>query len=298
MVVTARPALASGLLEAFRAAGRPQDVARLFDVVSAADPGLCAAVAGAFWLAGAQDDVNLLVNGLMKRPLPEVAVAITSFSAFVAAAAGGEQSAAGTSSAFSPFAARLLDRPTHEFVTAIRDLRSLGSGEQADRLVEALCDGTPELVAASALGLARARLPQDAGTLLDHFGTRAAPDAVAKVFIHLWRAGGDGTGVLATASLTGRRDSAPVLAAIRRAGGGEAADRHVAWLARALPVDGMIALCVSLADQDAVDEVETMLTHSAARDDVEALRAALHQAGRHALAYHLAERRSELMGTG
>ncbi|HEU5331879.1 MAG TPA: hypothetical protein VFU73_03935 [Actinocrinis sp.] len=299
MVVTARPALASGLLEAFRAAGRPHDETRLFDVVSAADPGLCAAVAGAFWMAGAQSDVNLLVNGLMNRPLSDVAVAITSFSAFVASSAGGGQSAAAaTSPAYNPFAARLLDRPTHEFVTAIRDLRGLGNGEQADRLVEALCDGTPELVAASALGLARARLPQDAGTLLDHFGTRAAPDAVAQVFLHLWRAGGDGTGVLATASLTGRRDSAPVLAAIRRAGGGEAADRHIAWLARALPVDGMIALCVSLSDQDAVDEVEAMLTHSAARDDVEALRAALHQAGRHALAYHLAERRSELMGTG
>jgi hypothetical protein len=297
MVVTARPALAPGLLAAFRAQARQSDEARLFDIVTAADPGLCAAVAGAFWVAGSQQDVDLLVNGLMNRPLPDVALAITSFSLFVASTegAGGE---AGAASAFNPFAARLLDRPTHEFVTAIRDLRGLGNGEQADRLVEALCDGAPELVAASALGLARARLPQDAGTLLDHYGTRAAPDAVAQVFIHLWRAGGDGTGVLATASLTGRRDSAPVLAAIRRAGGGEAADRHIAWLARALPVEGMIALCVSLADQDAVDEVEAMLTHSAARDDVEALRAALHQAGRHALAYHLAERRSELMGTG
>ena len=298
MVITARPALAAGLLEAFRTAGRPHDEARLFDVVSGADPGLCAAVAGAFWMAGAQNDVNRLVNGLMNRPLPDVATAITSFSAFVSSQAGAEQGGAAASPAFNPFAARLLDRPTHEFVTAIRDLRTLGNGEQADRLVDALCDGSPELVAASALGLARARLPQDAGTLLDHFGARAAPEAVAQTFIHLWRAGGDGTGVLATASLTGRRDSAPVLAAIRRAGGGEAADRHIAWLARALPVDGMIALCISLSDQDAVDEVEAMLTHSAARDDVEALRAALHQAGRHALAYHLAERRSELMGTG
>lgn len=299
MVVTARPALASGLLAAFRATGRSQDEARLFDVVATADPELCAAVAGAFWVAGDHQDVDLLVNSLMNRPLPDVAAAITSFSAFVASAADREPAAdAAAAAQFNPFAARLLDRPTHEFVTAIRDLRGLGNGEQADRLVDALCDGAPELVAASALGLARARLPQDAGTLLDHYGTRAAPDAVAQVFLHLVRAGGDGTGVLATAALTGRPDSAPVLAAIRRAGGSEAVDRHIVWLARALPVEGMIALCVGMADQDAVDEVEKMLTHSAARDDVESLRAALHQAGRHALAYHLAERRSELMGTG
>jgi hypothetical protein len=297
MVVAARPALAVELLAEFRAAERHNDAARLLDMTATADAGLCAAVAAALWAAGGHDDVELLVRGLLNRPLTEVAVAITAFSGYFARQTGR------TGSAFAlaednPFAARLLDRPTHEFVTSIRDLRGAGHGEQADRLIEALCDGTPDLVAAAALGLARSRLPQDAGTLLDHYGTRAAPDAVAQAFIQLWRSGGDGTGVLATAALTGRADSAAVLAAMRRLGAGEAVDRHVAWLARALPIDGMIALCVALSDQDAVDEVEAMLTQSAARDDVEALSAALHQAGRHSLAYHLAERRSELMGTG
>jgi hypothetical protein len=298
MVITARPSMAGELLAAFREAGRAEDVTRFMDTVAASDPGLCAAVAGALWAAGAHGDVDLLVNSLINRPLTEVAVAMTAFSAFSVPQPAGDGNPALPPVPHNPFAARVLDRPTHEFVTAIRDLRAHGQGEHADRLIEALCDGAPELVSAAALGLARSRLPQDAGTLLDHYGTRGTPNAVAQVFIQLWRSGGDGTGVLATAALTGRRDSAAVLTAIRRAGGGEAADRHVAWLARALPVEGMTALCISLSNQDAVDEVENMLTHSAVRDDVEALRAALHDAGRHALAYHLAERRSELMGTG
>jgi hypothetical protein len=297
MVVAARPAMAVELLAEFRAAERHNDAARMLDMTATADAGLCATVAAALWAAGGHDDVDLLVRGLINRPLTEVAVAITAFSKFFATQAGRTGSAFAPA-AHNPFAVRLLDRPTHEFVTSIRDLRGVGQAEQADRLIEALCDGTPDLVAAAALGLARSRLPQDAGTLLDHYGTRAAPDAVAQVFIQLWRSGGDGTGVLATAALTGRADSAAVLEAIRRLGAGDALDRHVAWLARALPIDGIIALCVGLADQDAVDEVEAMLTQSAARDDVEALSAALHQVGRHSLAYHLAERRSELMGTG
>jgi hypothetical protein len=298
MVITARPEKAGELLAAFRAAGRNNDVTRFMDAVAAADPGLCAAVAGALWASGAHEDVDLLVNSLINRPMAEVAVAITAFSAFSVPPPADGIGPALPPVLHNPFAARLLERPTHEFVAAIRDLRAVGHGEHADRLIEVLCDGAPDLVSAAAIGLARSRLPQDAGTLLDHYGTRAAPEAVAQVFLQLWRSGGDGTGVLATAAMTGRPDSAAVLRAIRRAGGGEAADRHVAWLARALPVDGMTALCVSLSNQDAVDEVEAMLTHSAVRDDVEALRAALHEAGRHALAYHLAERRSELMGTG
>jgi hypothetical protein len=248
MVVTARPQLGADLLSAFRAAGRGADAAQLMESLVAADPALCAAVASALWVAGADQDVERLVSGVAQRPLTDMAVAMTAFSAAMA----GEGADTGNPAPVlaNPFAARLLDRHAHEFVSAIGELRAVGHGFSADRLLEALCETNPDLVAGVALGLARSRLPQDAGTLLDLYGTRAAPDAVARVFMQLWNSGGDGTGVVATAALTGRTDSAAVLAAIRRAGGGDAADQHLAWLARAMPVENMIELCVSLSDQD------------------------------------------------
>lgn len=284
-VVSARPALAVGLLTAFRGAGRLAEADRLLDLIAGSSAAVCGAVARELWNAAAHNDVERLLAGIGSLPLAELVSAIAAF----------DIPGAPTSSLLDT---RLLERRPEEFVEAVAALRQRGHEEPIERLFKVLTGARAPLVCAVALGLARARFPREAGGLLDYYSANARPADVAALFVLLYEAGGDGTGIVIEAVLTGRPDSGPVFAAFRQAGVGEAAGRHLARLALALPAPSLVPFCVSLAAQGAEDEVDVLLTQCATRDDWEDMRAGLHQAGRHVLAYHLAERRAERTGTG
>jgi hypothetical protein len=141
--------------------------------------------------------------------------------------------------------------------------------------------------------LATAGLHQQAAALLGRFAVHAAPPDVAALLI-LLNADSAEAGVVVDAALTGRRDQGRVLDAFERAGVGDPVRRRFGRLALALTAPDFVTLCVDLDAQDASQAVETLLTHCASRDDWDSVRAGLHQANRHPLAYHLAEIRSEL----
>lgn len=316
-VLLARPALAADLLGALRGAGREADAGRLLELLAGSSPEVCAAAGQALWLAGDDADAEQLLGSLADWPLVDLAPAL------VAAL----PSRGGRPGDMHPLAARLLYRSAEEFAAAVRTLReraALERGRQeqhardrgesviepvegmpdaghdaetaAERLLALLRSGPPRLVLDAALALVDRGLAADAGALLDHYGSHAPAADAAALFVLLEQAGRGGTDLVAVAALTGRTDAGAFLAAIRRAGAWAVISRHLEQLARALPGPDLLELCVSLAEQDALADLDSVITGIARRDDYEAQRLALHRAGRHSLAYRLTERHSELTG--
>ena len=317
-VLLARPALAADLLGSLRGAGREADAGKLLDLLAGSSPEVCAAAGQALWLAGDDADAEQLLGALAEWPLVDLAPAL------VTTIPAG----AGRSGEAHPLLMRLLGRPAGEFASAIRTLREHAAldrarqdqqakdrGERTDeqaqqgrpdagrdaeaaagRLLALLRIGPPHLVVQAALALVDRGLAGDAGALLDHYGSRAPAADAADLFVLLEQAGRGGTDLVAAAALTGRTDAGAFLVAIRRAGAWAVISRHLEQLARTLPGPELVELCVSLAEQDALADLDSVITGIARRDDYEAQRLSLHKAGRHSLAYRLTERHAELTG--
>jgi hypothetical protein len=316
-VLLARPVLAADLLGWLRGAGREEDARRLLDLLARSSPEVCAAAGQALWLAGDDADAEQLLGALAEWPLVDLAPALVSTIPLGAGQAGESH----------PLVRRLLSRTPTEYASAVRTLReraALDRGRQeqhakdrgenitepaqgradagreaeaaAERLLALLRIGPPRLVLLAALALVDRGLAGDAGALLDHYGSHAPAEDAAELFTLLERAGRGGTDLVAAAALTGRTDAGAFLAAIRRAGAWAVISRHLEQLARSLPGPDLVELCVSLAEQDALADLDSVITGIARRDDYEAQRLALHKAGRHSLAYRLTERYGELTG--
>ena len=84
-----------------------------------------------------------------------------------------------------------------------------------------------------------------------------------------------------------------ILATLRRVRASDQTDRYLEHLGGTMPPADLVVLASNLATRGCDAEADLILTRAATRDDFTELRAAFHDAGRHAQAYHLTERRGE-----
>jgi hypothetical protein len=281
-VLTGRPSHVVGLLGALRAAGRTADVDRVLTLAAGGPSELVGAVARELWEARSEQDAVYVLDGIATRPLVELAGAL------VALAASGGVSAA----RLDP---HLRDRAPQEFIDAVSILRTAKRHQEADMLFAALGRGGPGQVCAAALALAQAGRVRDSTELLDGFAAQAPPAEAVEAMSLLaeTRAGAQAAGELLVAALAIRPDPGTILAALRRVRDPVQTDRYLEHLGATMPIAELVVLASNLAMRGCEVEADLILTRAAGRDDFTELRAAFHDAGRHAQAYHLTERRGE-----
>ena len=280
-VLNGRPGHVIGLLETLREAHRADDVERVLDLAIRDSPGLAGAVARELWDAGNEQDAMAILDGISGRPLVELAAALVALAASVGTAA-------------------LLDghlraRSPQEFIDAVRVLRTAKRDEDADLLFAALGRGAPRQVCEAVLTLAQSGRGEDAASLLDSFAAQApAVEAVeAMALLAETRSGAQSAGELLITALATRPDPAVILATLRRVRASDQTDRYLEHLGATMPPADLVVLASNLATRGCDAEADLMLTRAATRDDFMELRTAFHDAGRHAQAYHLTERRGE-----
>jgi hypothetical protein len=281
-VLAGRPAHVVGLIGALRSAGRTADVDRVLTLATQGPCALAGAVARELAEAGAEQEAGYVLDGIAARPLPELASALAALA----------ESDPAQAVRLDPY---LRDRVPQEFIDAVAVLRAAGSDREAEQLFAALGRGGPGQVCAAAITLQQSGRARDAADLLDGFAAQApAEDAVeAMALLAETRGGAQAAGELLTAALATRPDPALVLAALRRVRDPVQTDRYLEHLGTTLPVADLVVLASNLSMHGCEGEADLMLTRAAGRDDFEELRAAFHDAGRHAQAYHLTERRGE-----
>jgi len=281
-VLTGRPAHVVGLLAALRAAGRTADVDRVLTLAAQGPSELAGAVSRELWEAHAEQDAVYVLDGIATRPLVELAGAL------VALADSGGISAA----RLDP---HLRDRAPQEFIDAVSVLRTAQREQEAELLFAALSRGGPGQVCAAALALAQAGRGRDASELLEGFAVQAAPAEAVEAMSLLaeTRGGAQAAGEVLITALAARPDPGSVLTALRRVRDPVQTDRYLEHLGATMPVSDLVALTSNLALRGCESEADLMLNRAAGRDDFTELRAAFHDAGRHAQAYHLTERRGE-----
>ncbi|WP_414641829.1 caspase, EACC1-associated type [Actinocrinis sp.] len=280
-VLDGRPGHVVGLFEALRAADRAADVERIVELVAQGPAALAGAVARELWEAGGQQDAAPVLDGAARRPLVEVAAALVALAA-----------SSGTAALLD---GHLRDRSPREFLDAVSVLRTAKRDEDADLLFAALGRGAPRQVCDAVLTLAQSGRGEDAASLLDSFAAQApAAEAVeAMALLAETRAGAQAAGELLITALATRTDPAVVLATLRRVRASDQTDRYLEHLGATMPPAELVVLASNLATRGCDAEADLMLTRAATRDDFMELRAAFHDAGRHAQAYHLTERRGE-----
>lgn len=284
--VTADPVTAVGMLSILHVAGRQADVEMLLRLISSADSATCGTIVHALHASADSADAEALIRLLRKRPAPDVAAAAAAFDR-----AAGESGAASG----NPLLAGLAAGPGDNLVAEVARLRGENRDEDASALLVVIGQGAPPAVFEAAVALADRRLTADAGTLLSHYADKAAAADLARLFLRL-------TEVWESAALrvapvaAGRPDAAAFLAALRT------------LVPRVSPVDcaGMVAerltsrqrveLFRALTSQQALDAVDDLMGWCIRHDDARSLQEELHQAGMHAAAYHLAEKRAETSG--
>jgi hypothetical protein len=280
-VLGGRPGHIVGLLAALRAAQREEDAEHVLTLAAQGPAGMAGAVARELWEAGNEDDTARLLDGLASRPLVDLAEAL------VALAASGV-----TAALLDP---QLRVRSPREFIDAVSVLRTAKRDQEADLLFAALGRGAPRQMCAAVLALTQAGRHQDAASLLDSFAAQApAVEAVeAMALLAETQQGAQAAGELLITALATRQDPSKVLATLRQVRSSEQTDRYLEHLGASMPPADLVVLASNLATRGCDAEADLILTRAARRDDFMELRAAFHEAGRHAQAYHLTERRGE-----
>ncbi|WP_438822021.1 caspase, EACC1-associated type [Actinocrinis puniceicyclus] len=280
-VLNGRPGHIVGLLQALRSAERVEDAERVVRLATQAPVGVAAAVARELWESGAEQDAARVLDVLAGRPLVELA------SALVALAVSGSTAAL--------LDAQLRARSPQEYIDAVSVLRTARRDEEADLLFAALGRGAPQQVCAAVLALTQAGRHQDAASLLDSFAAQAPPiEAVeAMALLAESRQGAQAAGELLISALATRPDPSMILGTLRRVRASDQTDRYLEHLGASMPPADLVVLASNLATRGCDAEADLILTRAARRDDFTQLRAAFHEAGRHAQAYHLTERHGE-----
>ena len=280
-VLGGRPGYVVGLLEALRAAEREADADHVLTLAAKGPAELAGAVARELWEAGSEQDTARVLDGVASRPLVDIAGSL------VALATSGS-----TAALLDP---QLRARSPQEFIDAVSVLRTAKRDEEADLLFAALGRGAPHQMCAAVLALTQAGRHQDAASLLDSFAAQAtAIEAVeAMALLAETRQGAQAAGELLITALATRTDPSRVLATLRQVRASDQTDRYLEHLGASMPPADLVVLASNLATRGCDAEADLMLTRAARRDDFMDLRAAFHEAGRHAQAYHLTERRGE-----
>ncbi|MGH6656053.1 MAG: hypothetical protein ACRDVE_12715, partial [Actinocrinis sp.] len=174
-------------------------------------------------------------------------------------------------------------------------LRTARKDSEADLLFAALGRGAPRQVCAAVVSLAQSGRGRDAASLLDSFAAQAPPDEAVEAMSLLaeTREGAQSAGELLITALSTRTDPATVLTTLRRVRSSDQTDRYLEHLGATMAPADLVAIASNLATRGCDAEADLMLTRAANRADFMELRTAFHDAGRHAQAYHLTERRGE-----
>lgn len=280
-VLGGRPGHVVGLLDALRAAERTEDTEHVLALAAKGPADLAGAVARELWENGNEQDAARVLDGVAGRPLVDIAGAL------VALAASGS-----TAALLDP---QLRVRSPQEFIDAVSVLRTAKRDEEADLLFAALGRGAPHQMCAAVLALTQAGRHQDAASLLDSFAAQApAIEAVeAMALLAETRQGAQAAGELLITALATRTDPGRILATLRQVRASDQTDRYLEHLGASMPPADLVVLASNLATRGCDAEADLILTRAARRDDFMELRAAFHEAGRHAQAYHLTERRGE-----
>lgn len=280
-VLGGRPSHIVGVLEALRSADREQDAGYVLSLAAQGPADMTGAVARELWEAGDEQDTARLLDGIAGRPLIDIAAALVSLAA------------SGTTAALLDPQLRM--RSPQEFIDAVSVLRTAQRDEEADLLFAALGRGAPHQMCAAVVALAQAGRHQDAASLLDSFAAQAtALEAVeAMALLAETRQGAQAAGELLITALATRSDPSTILATLRRVRSSEQTDRYLEHLGGSMPPADLVVLASNLATRGCDAEADLILTRAARRGDFMELRAAFHEAGRHAQAYHLTERRGE-----
>lgn len=280
-VLSGRPAHVVGLLGALRSAERGEDAEHILTLAAQGPADVAGAVARELWEAGDEQDTVRVLDGIASRPLVDIAGAL------VALAASGS-----TAALLDP---QLRVRSPQEFIDAVSVLRTAKRDEEADLLFAALGRGAPHQMCSAVLALTQAGRHQDAASLLDSFAAQApALEAVeAMALLAESRHGAQAAGELLITALATRPDPSMILATLRRVRASDQTDRYLEHLGASMPSADLVVLASNLATRGCDAEADLILTRAARRDDFMELRAAFHEAGRHAQAYHLTERRGE-----
>ncbi|HEU5353406.1 MAG TPA: hypothetical protein VFU65_03055 [Actinocrinis sp.] len=280
-VLGGRPGHVIGLLDALRAVEREEDATHVLTLAAKGPADLAGSVARELWEAGSEQDTARVLDGVATRPLVDIAGAL------VALAASGS-----TAALLDP---QLRSRSPQEFIDAVSVLRTAKRDEEADLLFAALGRGAPHQMCAAVLALTQAGRHQDAASLLDSFAAQApALEAVeAMALLAETRQGAQAAGELLITALATRTDPSRILGTLRQVRASDQTDRYLEHLGASMPPADLVVLASNLATRGCDAEADLMLTRAARRDDFMELRAAFHEAGRHAQAYHLTERRGE-----
>jgi hypothetical protein len=280
-VLNGRPGHIVGLLQALRAAARNEDADRVLGLATKVPAEVAGAVARELWEAGAEQDAAQILDAVAGRPLVELAAAL------VALGVSGN-----TAALLDP---QLRSRSPQEFIDAVSVLRTAKRDDEADLLFAALGRGAPNQMCAAVLALSQAGRHQDAASLLDSFAAQSTPmEAVeAMALLAESRHGAQAAGELLISALATRPDPSMILATLRRVRASDQTDRYLEHLGASMPPGDLVVLASNLATRGCDAEADLILTRAARRSDFMELRAAFHDAGRHAQAYHLTERRGE-----
>lgn len=282
--LAADPAAAVGLLALLRAAARVDDARLLLELARAGGPALCSRVADALSEAGAADEAQYLFSSLEQVDLS------TLISMAAPLSRGRDTLAQHVSAQGTPHLRDvLLRRPVDEFVTTIEQLRRQQRPDEAGKLLDVLCEGSPQQAVAAARGLALRGLTSDARFVIDAFARRAGPSEAASAFVALARFWPEAAAVNATA-LADRPDAVAVVQMLEDAGRQHPGAQPLAELVRALPAKSIARLCHALCGAETYDHVEAILTQCAERADRDELRMALYELDLHSAAFHLARR--------
>jgi hypothetical protein len=281
-VLSGRPVHVVGILGKLREAGRAADAEKILALVTQGSSELAGSVARELLDAQADQDAAQVFQGIAARPLVELAAALASLSA-------------SSTAQVTRLDAYLRDRSPHEFIDAVSVLRTAKRDPEADLLFAALGRGRPIQVCTAVLALSQSGRPQEALNLLEAFGVQARPDEAVEA-MSLLAETGDGAraaGDLLVATLAVRSDPAAILSILRQVRDSEQTDRFLEHLGATLNVPDLVTLAANLATRGCRPEADLILSRAAGRDDFAELRDAFHEAGHHAQAYRLAERRGE-----